>query len=228
MRSRLILFDIDGTLISTHGIPRIAMGNVLHRRYNGFNYHDGFNFSGRTDWEIIEHLLCFDSRQVKPAIVQEIMSEFVTELEFELNHGKKPHIFPGVIDLLNQLDQMDHVFLGLVTGNISKGAYIKLTAADLLDYFPVGGYGDDARYRSELPPIAISRAEKYFAQIFDKKDIWIIGDSIHDVSCARDNQLRALAVSTGWTDHTTLAATDPDYLAEDLSDVNKIVEILTS
>jgi phosphoglycolate phosphatase-like HAD superfamily hydrolase len=227
MKSRLLLFDIDGTLISTHGIPRTAMGAVLQRRYDNFNYNDGFNFSGRTDWEIIEHLLRYDNRQVAPEIVKEIMSEFVTELEIKLNHGKKPHIFPGVIELLNQLAKMDHVCLGLVTGNISKGAYIKLSAADLLDYFPVGSYGDDARHRSDLPPIAISRAEKYFRQNYDKNKIWIIGDSIHDVSCARDNGLRALAVSTGWTDHATLAASEPDYLVADLSDVPGIIDILT-
>ena len=226
MTPRLLLFDIDGTLISTHGIPRIAMGNVLKRRYHDFNYNEGFNFSGRTDWEIIEHLLEYDNRPVEPELVREIMSEFVSELAIEIQNGKNPHIFPGVLELLDQLHILDHVYLGLVTGNIRQGADIKLTAANLINYFPIGGFGDDAKNRSELPPIAISRAEKLFEQTFEKNHTWIIGDSIHDVACAKDNQLCSIAVSTGWTAYDVLAETDPDHLFEDFSDVERIVNIL--
>ena len=98
--------------------------------------------------------------------------------------------------------------------------------ANLWHYFATGGFGDDARNRSDLPPIAISRAQNYYDTTFESQHIWIIGDSEHDISCAKDNQLRSLAVSTGWTDHDVLAKQNPGYLVTDFSDVDKIRNIL--
>jgi phosphoglycolate phosphatase-like HAD superfamily hydrolase len=226
MQNKLLLFDIDGTILSTHGIPRIAMGNVLDTLYQNFNYDEKFSFSGRTDWEIIEHLLNFDNRQITPGLVKNIMHSFVKELQIHLQNGKPPFVFDGVRDLLNDLSQMPHVYLGLVTGNIIKGAQIKLSLANLWNYFDTGGFGDDARNRSDLPPIAINRAQEFYKTDFIEQDVWIIGDSEHDISCAKDNQLRSLAVSTGWTDHEVLAELEPDYLVTDFADVAAIKNIL--
>ena len=225
MNDKLLLFDIDGTLISTHGIPRKAMGKVLMERYENFNYDDSFNFSGRTDWEIVEHLLKFDNRDVDYETVHSIMESFAGELIVYLKNGKKPLIYPGVTELLDRLNQKERIHLGLVTGNILQGAKIKLSSAGLWDYFPVGGYGDDARHRSDLPPIAIKRAQEHYNISFDESDIWIIGDSPRDVACAKDNRLRSLAVSTGWTEYAVLEQCQPDYLLTDLSDLNRLIEI---
>lgn len=225
MKNKLLLFDIDGTLISTHGIPRQTMGKVLKQRFDNFVYDDDFNFSGRTDWEIVEHLLHSDNRKVTDEIVHQILNSFVRELEIQLENGEKPLIFPGVINLLNRISSEENIYLGLVTGNVSKGAEIKLSAAGLWNYFPVGGYGDDSKLRSELPPIAIRRAESHFNLDFSISDIWIIGDSIRDVACARDNRLRSLAVSTGWTEHNILQQSQPDYLVKDLSDLEYVMDV---
>jgi phosphoglycolate phosphatase len=225
MKSKLLLFDIDGTLISTHGMPRKAMSRVLERRYKNFHYDTDFNFSGRTDWEIVEHLLKFDRRMISEQTVEEILEEFAVELHLELKNGKKPLIHPGVEKLLRELDQSKNVFLGLVTGNISRGAQIKLTAAGIYDYFPVGGFGDDARKRRALPKFAIERAITYYNTNFDNKNIWIIGDSIYDIDCAKVNNLRSLAVCTGWTPCAELKAVKPEYLVENLSDLDKILNI---
>lgn len=226
MRKKLLLFDIDGTLLSTHGIPRIAMGNVLNRMYENFNYDNGFNFSGRTDWEIIEHLLEFDGREFSPKLVKSIMKAFAFELEKQLQNGKPPLIYTGVRELLEALTDIPDVYLGLVTGNILPGAEIKLSLAGLWHYFDVGGFGDDARNRSDLPPLAMARAQDFYRTSFSEANTWIIGDSEFDISCARDNNLRSLAVSTGWTDHDVLGKKNPDYLVRDFSDVDFIRKIL--
>ena len=225
MNNKLLLFDIDGTLISTHGIPRKAMGEVLMQRYENFNYDDGFNFSGRTDWEIVEHLLRFDGRDITNDVIHSILASFALELVVHLANGKKPLIYPGVVELLDRLRQNKQIHLGLVTGNILQGAKIKLSSAGLWDYFPVGGYGDDARHRSDLPPIAIKRAQEHYNISFDESDIWIIGDSPRDVACAKDNRLRSLAVSTGWTEYEVLEQCQPDYLVTDLSALDRLIDI---
>jgi phosphoglycolate phosphatase-like HAD superfamily hydrolase len=116
--------------------------------------------------------------------------------------------------------------LGLVTGNIAEGARIKLEAVDLYKYFPIGGFGDDSKDRNDLPPIAQKRAETYYRVNFATDDIWIIGDSVHDIYCAQKNGLRCLAVSTGWTSREKLANADPEFLEDNLSDTQKIQDIL--
>jgi len=228
MNPKLLLFDIDGTLISARGMPKKAMATVLGRRYSTFQYDQSYDFSGRTDPEIIEHLLQYDNRNFSGALINEILQEFCIELEKEICDGHKPLINPGIEDLIERLRVTDNVCLGLVTGNVAEGARIKLEAADLHQYFPVGGFGDDSKDRNELPPIAQRRAEIHFNKIFENKDIWIIGDSIHDISCARNNDLRCLAVSTGRTSREELADENPEFLENDLSDLEKIHEILVN
>ena len=227
MQPKLVLFDIDGTLLTAHGSPKTAMGRVLLRRYPDFNYDRDFDFSGRTDPEIIEYLLKFDNRDVSDPIIVDILSEFCVELDIELKAGEKPDLHPGVLELLDILDASSDVSLGLVTGNIAKGARIKLKAANLDHYFPVGGFGDDSKYRDDLPPLALERAEKYYGKKFHGMNTWIIGDSIHDIRCAQNNGLRCLAVCTGWTPREKLIKENPEYIEEDLSQIDHILNLIS-
>jgi phosphoglycolate phosphatase-like HAD superfamily hydrolase len=224
--SKLLLFDIDGTLLSAHGSPKEAMATVLARRYEQFQYDQTYDFSGRTDPQIVEHLLQHDNREFTDRLIQKILHEFCAELKRVLMNGKKPEVHPGVEKLMQEFNENEDVCLGLVTGNVSAGAKIKLKAVDLHHYFPIGGYGDDSKNRNDLPPIARKRAEKYFKQHFNANDIWVIGDSIYDIECAQVNGFRCLAVSTGKTSRERLITANPEYLEDDLSDTEKIRSIL--
>lgn len=226
--SRLLLFDIDGTLLSTRGIPRRAMAKVLQKRFNSFKYDDEFNYSGRTDWEIVEHLLDFAEIEFPRHInsLKMVFADFAHELETEINNGLKPHVFPGVYELLNYLNNNSGFCLGLLTGNIAAGAKLKLEAAELYNYFPIGAFGDDAKKRNNLADIAIGRANEFYNKSFDKKNIWIIGDSIYDIHCAQVNNLRCLAVSTGLTPRTELEKENPEYIVDDFSNKKEIIHII--
>lgn len=224
-KQKLLLFDIDGTLISAHGIPRKAMSRVLKRRYGDFDYDTGFNFSGRTDWEIVEHLLTYDNRPAGAAEVHEILNEFTSELEKEMQNGEKPLIHPGVHALLEQLHMDDDFLLGLVTGNVSEGARIKLSAAGLYHFFPVGGFGDDAPLRRSLPEFAIKRAKDLYQCELENRNIWIIGDSIYDIDCAQANNLRCLAVCTGWTARKELLKMEPEFIFDTLQDYRNVISL---
>jgi phosphoglycolate phosphatase-like HAD superfamily hydrolase len=226
MNPKLLLFDIDGTLLSAHGVPKTAMAKVLSRRYQSFRYDQNYDFSGRTDPQIIEHLLKHDNKEYSEDLKKEILSEFCIELKNEIFNGQKPEIHPGVCELVQKLESTENVYLGLVTGNVSAGAQIKLEAVDLHPYFPIGGFGDDSKDRNNLPPIAKKRAELYFTQKFNSNDIWIIGDSIYDIECAQKNGLRCLAVSTGKTSKEKLISANPEFLEDDLSDFEKVKDIL--
>jgi len=228
MNPKLLLFDIDGTLISARGIPKKAMAAVLTRRYPDFKYDISYDFSGRTDPQIIEHLLQFDNRDFSEILIREILHDFCVEMEKEFFDQIKPEIHPGVEMLIQRMRVTENVFLGLVTGNVFEGARIKLESANLYQYFPVGSYGDDSKDRNDLPPIAQKRAENHYRQFFSSENIWIIGDSIHDISCAKHNGLRCLAVSTGKTRKEDLIAANPEFLENDLSNLERIQYILNT
>jgi phosphoglycolate phosphatase len=159
-------------------------------------------------------------------LVHSILQDFVEELEKVLHNGFHPLVYPGIYDLLEKLALRENAILGLVTGNVKAGAILKLKRAGLDKHFIAGAFGDDSNNRNDLPPLAIQRIQEHYNISFHREDIWIIGDSVHDVTCAKANRLRSLAVATGWTGYSELLDTKPDYLLKDFSDVNHTLSIL--
>jgi len=226
MQPKLLLFDIDGTILSARGIPRIVMKKVLSQRFLDFPYDEEYDFSGRTDREIIEHLLIHAQVQFSMNDIDEILVNFAILLEREFKNNHQPYLLDGVENLVNILLATENAYLGLVTGNIAEGARIKLESVGLYENFPIGGFGDDSKNRVDLPPIAQKRAEEYYNIQFSKDNIWIIGDSIYDIECAELNNLRCLAVASGKTQKQVLASVNPEYLEDDLSETKSILNIV--
>ena len=226
-RQKLLLFDIDGTILSTKGAPRTAMKRVLERRFNHFNFDDSYNYSGRTDWQIVDHLL--DQGKINYPRNYESLSmifmDFAHELEKEINNGLTPHVYNGVSNLIRTLHDNSECNLGLLTGNITEGARIKLQAVKLFDYFPIGAFGDDAKNRNDLAEVAINRAQEYHDMAINKNDTWIIGDSIYDVRCAKANNLHCLAVCTGFTSRMELEKENPEFIVDNFEDTDQILDI---
>jgi phosphoglycolate phosphatase-like HAD superfamily hydrolase len=224
---KLLLFDIDGTLLMGRGIPRKVFLNVIQRRFPDFPSDQKVRFSGMTDPQIVHDLLSFNgySYLLTDRLVQEIIDEFIIDLPHQMNRANPPQLLPGVRELLEYCDTHPACFLGLVTGNVMQGARIKLDAVDIYHYFAVGAFGSDHRDRNQLPPIALERAAHYFNRNFSKGQVWIIGDSVKDVQCARANQLNCLAVSTGFTSEKELMEEKPDYLLPDLTDLRHVLRI---
>ena len=226
-KDKLLLFDIDGTILSTKGVPRRAMKTVLERQFNYFSYDDEYNYSGRTDWQIVDHLLDFGNIDYPRDFesLKVIFDNFADELENELKSGLVPFVYDGVINLIESLHQMEECNLGLLTGNIAKGAQLKLTAVDLYKYFPTGAFGDDAKDRNDLADIAIKRAREHHGTETDKNNTWIIGDSVHDIRCAHANNLRSLAVCTGLTTREELEKENPEFIVDTFEDKQQIINI---
>ena len=220
------MFDIDGTILSARGVPRIVMNKVLSNRYKNFSYDQNYDFSGRTDPEIIEYLLKFAEVDYSEKDINQILRDFANLLKKEFRYNHQPYLLEGVKVLVNALFSKGGVYLGLVTGNIIDGAMIKLESVGLAQYFPIGAFGDDSKHRVELPPIAQMRAEEYYGIKFSKPNIWIIGDSIYDIRCADMNNLRCLAVASGKTSRNILASVKPEFLEDNLSDTQNILNIL--
>ncbi|HEX7090046.1 MAG TPA: haloacid dehalogenase-like hydrolase [Longimicrobiales bacterium] len=218
----LILFDIDGTLLSTNGAARRAFHRGLLEVYGTAGPIATHAFDGKTDPQIARELLraagLTDAAIERgfPALWQAYLRELAAELALP---GQHTTVHPGVRQLLDALDELgDRVIVGLLTGNIEPGAQIKLSAAGLACRFRLGAYGSDGEQREALPAIAVARARALTGREVSGREIVIIGDTPHDVTCGRALGARALGVATGRHDAASLAAAGADAVFPDLSD----------
>jgi phosphoglycolate phosphatase-like HAD superfamily hydrolase len=215
---KLVLFDIDGTLVDCGGQARNAFADALQHVMGTTGGLSHYDFSGKLDPRIVMDLLTGMglSREEAQRKLPEVRAEYLKRLERDL-HVEKMRLLPGIGELLDALMVRNDVALGLLTGNWEQGGRIKIGRYDLNRYFPFGSFGDDGMDRNELPPIALARAKRKHNRPFEAQETIIVGDSILDVACARAHGIRCLAVATGKTSMDELAATRPEWLEEDLS-----------
>ena len=221
---RLILFDIDGTLIRDDGVAREAYAHALREVYGHPGHVQKYDFSGKTDPEIT-HMVLGDAGFERETIEEgftRLWPIYLKGLE-ERASTERIHVLMGVRSLLERLSERDDVTLALVTGNIEPGARVKLEPHDLNRYFPFGAFGSDSADRTELPPIAIQRASSHEGRTFAAREVVIIGDSIYDVRCGVPHNATTVAVATGRTSREALAAERPDHLLDSLADTDRVL-----
>jgi phosphoglycolate phosphatase-like HAD superfamily hydrolase len=235
MTMRLILFDIDGTLLWTDGAGRRAIHRALVDEMGTAGPIDGYRFDGKTDPQIVRELLTLaghaDAESVDriAAVCQRYVDLLTTELA-KPTHAT--HVFPGVPELLRALEPHEaqqRVMVGLLTGNLVAGAHLKLRSAGIdPSRFAVGAYGSDSGRRADLPAIAAERATRLAGRPFRGADIVIIGDTPDDVACGRPVGARAVAVATGFYDVAALRAAGAAHVFEHLGDTARVLEALLS
>ena len=226
---RVVLFDIDGTLLWTDGAGRRAVHQAMEDVF-GTLPADGLEFDGKTDPQIVRELMRHSgvADDTIDARLPEALDRYISLLQGELagaDHSDKT--FPGVTPLLDALDGRDDVLLGLLTGNVHPGAMAKLAAVGLAhDRFRVGAFGSDHASRPALPAIARTRAEGLLGRAVDGGDIVIIGDTPADMSCGSDIGARAIGVATGRYSVDDLLACGPAAVFQDLSDTVAVVHAI--
>jgi phosphoglycolate phosphatase-like HAD superfamily hydrolase len=227
---KLVLFDIDGTILLTAGAGRRAITAALGEVVGDAAAFGQVRFDGKTDPQIVTELLevAGQSGPHPSERVSAICRRYVELLANELERRTtRTTIMPGVEPLLDRLESLEGVVLGLLTGNVADGARLKLQAAGLEPArFRVGAYGSDSAHRSELPPIAAQRAAPYFGRIPGGPDVVIIGDTPADIACGACIDARAVAVATGGYSVPDLAACGPHAVFEDLSDTDRVIDAI--
>ncbi|HEY7368396.1 MAG TPA: HAD family hydrolase [Thermoanaerobaculia bacterium] len=227
---RLVLFDIDGTLLSAGRAARESVLAALERIFGwkGQGAADGYDFSGKTDPQILRELV--GATVGEEHLARELpraLDLYLEELERRLDPSAVK-VKPGIPPLVDRLASDSRVTLGLLTGNIERGARLKLEPPGLNRYFPFGAFGSDSADRYSLPAVAIERARQSTGRAFAGKSVVIVGDSVHDVACGRSLGARAVAVATGWTSRERLLAEKPDAFFADFSDVDSAFEAILS
>jgi phosphoglycolate phosphatase-like HAD superfamily hydrolase len=226
---QLILFDIDGTLLSTNGAARRAFHRAMLEVYGTAGPIDTHVFNGKTDPQIARELLAsegFANGDVDTAMPR-LFERYLHGMRQEIAHpAHETSVYPGVRELLNVLETSDAALVGLLTGNIAEGAALKLTSAQLDHYFSLGAYGSDSEHRNELPAIAVQRAFERTGRNFSGKDIVIIGDTPSDVLCGQGLGVFAVGVCTGGFTRDDLLAAGADIVFDDLSETERVLDSL--
>jgi phosphoglycolate phosphatase len=226
---RLVLFDIDGTLLSADGAGKRAVHRALMEVFGTVGHLPGYSFAGRTDPEIVRDLLRsadIPDREIEAALPA-LWFRYVENLHREV-HDIRVQALPGVAELLERVEGHGaQVVLGVLTGNILEGARIKVDAARLgFRRFRVGAFGSDHAARRELPAIAVERARVLTGVGYSGKEIVIIGDTPRDVECGEHLGVRTIAVATGHHPLDELEVTGADHVFADLGDTERVWEAI--
>jgi len=222
---RLILFDIDGTLIDSGGAGVRSLDLAFRKVFSVLNAFQGISMAGKTDTQIIKeglikHGLSMDGN------FDAIIEAYLLYLREEIRNDGK-HTKPGIYEILEQLNPMEDIGLGLLTGNLEQGARIKLEPFDLNKYFPSGAFGSDDEDRNKLLPFAVNRFEKIFNKRIDIEKSIVIGDTPRDVECAHIYGAVCIGVATGPYSIDELTEAKADYVVNDLSDHMGLLRSLT-
>lgn len=222
---RLILFDIDGTLIYAHGAGHRSLVRAMADVFGTQGAHEDYDWRGKTDPLIVGDLMrqAGVPESVLRSRLPECFDRYVRYLEDALADGHRVDILPGVADLVKRLGDRPDALVGLLTGNVEPGAVAKLRPTGLLPLFRVGAYGSDDADRRRLPAIARHRASVMTGRTIEFAQITIIGDTPLDVDCARACGARAVAVATGQHTVDELAACRPDAVFPSFADVGAAV-----
>jgi phosphoglycolate phosphatase-like HAD superfamily hydrolase len=226
---RLVLFDIDGTLLWTDGAGRRAIHAAL-TEFFGTTGRADYWFDGKTDRQIVRDLMRHEGHadQHIDAQMTKVFGRYVERLREELvasGHVARP--LPGVLDLLDTLEARDDIILGLLTGNLAEGAEAKLRAVGIDPRrFPVGAFGSDHEHRTALPAIAQQRARERLGVDVSGRDLVVIGDTPADIECARSVDARAIGVATGRYPVDELERHGAVAVFRDLTDTDAVVDAI--
>ena len=226
---KLVLFDIDGTLVLTGGAGLRAMNTAIEEVLGHADALNGISLAGRTDWSILVDAVERAGTQMDAALLDVLRDRYIANLAVEIQHPGKgvKAVMPGIRELLDELDARDDVFVGLLTGNFEAGAKIKLGHFDLWRYFTCGAFGGDSADRNALVPFAVERARKCGLPEIARSDILVVGDTPHDVACAHAAGAVPVAVATGHHTVEQLRESGAEIVFKDLSDTPAFVRLLS-
>jgi phosphoglycolate phosphatase-like HAD superfamily hydrolase len=212
----LLLWDIDGTILTSGGAGMRALRAPLRELHGIQASLDDIDYAGRTDRHILRQIFTRYNLPLSEDNFTRFLDHYVATLPTELANPSA-FILPGVPALLAAAAARPDITQALLTGNVQRGAHAKLSFHGLWDFFPFGAFADDSEYRNDLGPHALRRAREHTGIDFKPECVWVIGDTPHDIACGRIIGAKTLAVATGSHSVAALATHTPTAVLPDLS-----------
>ena len=224
-KQRLLLWDIDGTLISTGAAGHRAIALATAERFGGNGDLEGVEIAGRTDVSIAHQVLTKYGEPITEEKLHSFLKLYIKLLAQELPNSRG-RVLPGVLPLLQRAENRSDMILGLLTGNLRRGAQLKLEHYRLWHFFALGAFADDHHDRNQLGPFALSRVEERRGEKLPATQVDVIGDTGHDIVCGKAFGARTIAIATGSWSREQLAQYNPDFLFDDLSNFDEVISTL--
>ena len=215
---RLLLFDIDHTLIDSGGAGVQALRDAFEQEFGISDDLQGIEIAGKTDTGIIHQILRKQEMDLSEKNIAAFLERYLQLLAAELPR-REGTLLPGIAELLQRLREERRNVLALLTGNVERGAKLKLEQYGVWHFFDFGAFADDHHVRNELGPFAVQRAFEWHGIRFTAEEIDVIGDTPHDIACGKAIGARTIAVATGDFSRAQLAELAPDFIVDDFSDV---------
>lgn len=217
-RPTIVLFDVDGTLVTTAGAGREAFDAAFADVFGRDHGLLDFSFAGLTDPLLVRRGLEASDEPVDDETIEAMVERYLERLPDALRDRDGYRIHPGVPERLEAVRRRPSTAVGLGTGNVERGARLKLARGDIADGFEFGGFGSDATRRADLLRVGFRRGADRLGSETSTCRLVVVGDTPRDVAAARDVGADVAAVATGGADESSLRDANPDLLVEDLTD----------
>ena len=217
---RLVLFDIDGTLVHTGHAGTKAFAKTFATEFDLHHGSEKMKFAGRTDVSLVREFFKIHGLDESPAHFRQFFARYIFWLDHILAHTTG-HACPGIFEFIRDLQALPNPpMLGLLTGNIQLGAEIKLRHFGLWDKFVMGGFADDHEDRNHIAVAALERGRRVLGKDLQPKEIVVIGDTPFDVCCGKFIGAKTLAVATGGAKLEELKPHAADWTVADLTHIS--------
>ena len=217
---KLLLFDIDGTLLLTGGVGKIAFEEAFEEIFEVPNAWGNLDPHGKTDPAIFDEAAKRElDRLLSPGEFELLMERYEEIFEERIQQSPRFELMPGVIEILEHLSRDPGIFLALATGNFERAGRMKLKRGAVEHYFLTGGFGNDARERDNILLAAIAYSEEFAGERFEKHRIFVIGDTEYDIAAAKKAGVRSIAVLTNGRTREHFEKEPPDHILRDLTDI---------
>jgi phosphoglycolate phosphatase len=225
LKTKLVLFDIDQTILHSGGAGEKSLTLALRDRFGRDETLENIEIAGKTDVWIAHRIFEAHGIEPLPENVNGFLNGYLEHLKTELGRHDG-RLLPGFPAILHAMAGLPNVAIGLLTGNLRRGAEIKLGYYGVLDHFSFGAFADDSHERNLLGPFARKRAGEAYGTDFQPADIYIIGDTPHDIACAKAIHAHGVGVATGRYSRAALESAGADFVFDDLSDVDGVIRTL--
>ncbi|HXV28129.1 MAG TPA: HAD hydrolase-like protein [bacterium] len=226
---KMLLFDIDGTLLLTGGAGAIAFNKAFLKLFGIPDAWGDTKPHGKTDPVIIEEIaLRVLRRNLTPKEYRTLCVHYLAYFEKELHRARQFRLMPGIPELLLSLSKRKDILMGLATGNFEKVSWLKLRRGMIDHFFRFGGFGSDSSDRVEFTATAVKRGRKLVQKRVKQSDIFVIGDTPKDILTGKDLRVKTVAVSTGSSSESELAKHNPDHLFPDFKNAELFLKRILS